>query len=109
VSRSSDFGQLSLEFFVTLCRRLCRNPAIPTFVAKAHSGSLRLIREALETRQTRINIASSYHSDFFSVAPSRTGSKLGHAIPRTSEPRAAFSSLPDRETWPTLLNWVKPL
>ena len=59
-----------------LCRDLCRNPAIPTRIEPCRSLSLGCTCGAGKRRLARMNAAPGYHSGFFGVASSRTGSRF---------------------------------
>ena len=69
VQLNPEFGKL----LVFLCRGLCRNPAIPTGIGSCRWLSRGHRQTGVKTRGTRINAGFLYYSDFFSVAPSRTG------------------------------------
>ena len=74
-AKASTLGRQEFGFLSEiLCRALCRNPAILTGVGPSRWPLLGNRQSTWNVRQTRINIASSYHSDFFCVASSRTGS-----------------------------------
>jgi hypothetical protein len=56
-----------------LCRTLCPNPPVLTGVGPSRSLSLDYRQNTRSVPQTLINTASLCYSDFFNVAPSRTG------------------------------------
>ena len=59
----------------SLCRNLCRNPAIPTGIWPYHGVSHGHRRGAANMRRTCINTAPRAHSGFLGVAPSRIGAR----------------------------------
>ena len=97
-------GLPTLQDRNSLCRGLCRNPAILTGIARDYSVSFCVTCQRHDVCQGRMDIGSPYHLLSFRVAPSDSGSRFDTVEVRSSSLLVPTISITKQVTWNIMLS-----